>query len=285
MPDPASTAERHASPLADRAAARLSRLGATSANALTALALTAAVVLAGLAVVDDETPRTTAAQARPTRLHLLDLSDRARTASRSTSRTLAATEPPQTATRADQSLDATTYRSAAAVAEAERRARAHARRLARIAAAKAAAEARRVARITAARAAREAARREAAARAAQEAAEEARAAAAQAAAATAPGTLRDMARREMLAFGFGAEQWPSLDRLIMRESGWNPRAANASSGAYGLPQALPGSKMAAVGSDWRTNPVTQVRWMLSYIAGRYGTPQAAWAHSESSGWY
>jgi hypothetical protein len=60
---------------------------------------------------------------------------------------------------------------------------------------------------------------------------------------------------------------------------------NPSSGAYGIPQALPGGKMASAGGDWRTNPATQIRWGLSYIASTYGTPCGAWAHSQSHGWY
>jgi hypothetical protein len=83
----------------------------------------------------------------------------------------------------------------------------------------------------------------------------------------------------------GASQFGCLDSLFNRESGWNPSAANPSSGAYGIPQALPGSKMASAGSDWRTNPYTQVRWGVSYIKSRYGTPCSAWAHSQSVGWY
>lgn len=83
----------------------------------------------------------------------------------------------------------------------------------------------------------------------------------------------------------GQGQFGCLDSLFNRESGWNPSAANPSSGAYGIPQALPGSKMASAGSDWRTNPYTQVRWGVSYIKSRYGTPCSAWAHSQSVGWY
>jgi hypothetical protein len=71
----------------------------------------------------------------------------------------------------------------------------------------------------------------------------------------------------------------------MRESGWRWNADNPNSSAYGIPQALPGSKMAAAGADWRTNPATQIRWGLSYIAGRYGTPIQALAHSNAKGWY
>ena len=83
----------------------------------------------------------------------------------------------------------------------------------------------------------------------------------------------------------GAEQFPCLDRLWTRESNWRHTATNQASGAYGIPQALPGSKMASAGPDWRSNPMTQVRWGVSYIKRRYGSPCAAWAHSEAVGWY
>lgn len=181
--------------------------------------------------------------------------------------------------------DANVHRVAVLVELAEQRAAAQARREAE---ARAAAKA---------LAAREAAAREAKAqaRAARiEARQQARVEASAAAEAvevvdqTEPvtaGSLREMAMREMLAYGFAADQWSYLDRLVMRESGWNPQAQNPSSGAYGLPQSLPGSKMASEGADWRTNPTTQIRWMLGYIAGRYGNPEAAWAHSENIGWY
>jgi len=91
--------------------------------------------------------------------------------------------------------------------------------------------------------------------------------------------------------GWGASQFNCLNLLWNRESQWNYRAANPSSSAYGIPQALaapggaPGSKMASAGADWRTNPVTQIKWGLDYIADRYGTPCGAWGHSESVGWY
>ncbi len=83
----------------------------------------------------------------------------------------------------------------------------------------------------------------------------------------------------------GQGQFGCLDSLFNRESGWSSSATNPSSGAYGIPQALPGSKMASAGSDWRTNPYTQVRWGVSYIKSRYGTPCNAWAHSQGTGWY
>lgn len=86
-------------------------------------------------------------------------------------------------------------------------------------------------------------------------------------------------------YGWTGLQFSCLDRLWTRESRWNYRAQNPSSGAYGIPQALPGSKMASYGSDWRTNPVTQIKWGLSYIKSRYGSPCSAWGHSESYGWY
>ena len=89
----------------------------------------------------------------------------------------------------------------------------------------------------------------------------------------------------MLSAGFGIDQFPCLDKLFTRESGWNYKASNDSSGAYGIPQALPGSKMASAGDDWETNPATQIKWGLSYIEGRYNTPCNAWSHSEDTGWY
>ncbi|MFE6305460.1 lytic transglycosylase domain-containing protein [Nocardiopsis sp. NPDC057823] len=88
-----------------------------------------------------------------------------------------------------------------------------------------------------------------------------------------------------------AEGWPEseftdcLQPLWQKESNWNHLAENPSSGAYGIPQALPGSKMASHGSDWQTNPATQIAWGIDYIKGRYGTPCGAWAHSQSVGWY
>jgi NlpC/P60 family/Transglycosylase SLT domain len=85
--------------------------------------------------------------------------------------------------------------------------------------------------------------------------------------------------------GWGASQWPYLDALWERESGWQVNATNPRSGAYGITQALPAGKMASAGSDWRTNPDTQIDWGISYILARYGTPQEAWAHEIQFGWY
>ena len=100
-----------------------------------------------------------------------------------------------------------------------------------------------------------------------------------------PGTNRALGYQLLLDFGFDEEQWRYLDALWHRESGWNHLAENPSSGAYGIPQSLPAAKMSVVGPDWRTNPETQIRWGLAYIAARYGTPEKAWAHSERVGWY
>ena len=100
-----------------------------------------------------------------------------------------------------------------------------------------------------------------------------------------PDSNRGLGYRLMQQFGFAADQWQYLDALWQRESGWNHVAENPSSGAYGIPQSLPGSKMATVAPDWRTNPETQITWGLAYIAARYGNPEGAWAHSERVGWY
>ncbi|WP_438867771.1 lytic transglycosylase domain-containing protein [Paractinoplanes ferrugineus] len=88
-----------------------------------------------------------------------------------------------------------------------------------------------------------------------------------------------------LEAGFGLDQFPCLDKLFKKESGWNYRAENRGSGAYGIPQALPGKKMASKGADWKTNPATQIKWGLSYIKGKYDTPCKAWAYSERENSY
>ncbi|WP_285570936.1 lytic transglycosylase domain-containing protein [Actinoallomurus iriomotensis] len=85
--------------------------------------------------------------------------------------------------------------------------------------------------------------------------------------------------------GWSDRQWRCLDRLWTRESNWNHLARNRSSGAYGIPQALPATKMRSAGDDWRSSAATQIKWGLGYIARRYGTPCAAWGHAEAAGWY
>ncbi|MEU4220679.1 lytic transglycosylase domain-containing protein [Actinoplanes sp. NPDC026623] len=85
----------------------------------------------------------------------------------------------------------------------------------------------------------------------------------------------------MLEAGFGIAEFPCLNNLFNKESGWNHRAANPS-GAYGIPQAFPGSKMASVADDWKTNPATQIKWGLGYVRGKYQTPCGAWSHWQSA---
>ena len=91
--------------------------------------------------------------------------------------------------------------------------------------------------------------------------------------------------RLLSSYGFSTRQMPALDQLWTHESNWRHTASNPSSGAYGIPQALPGSKMGSVASDWRTNPTTQIRWGLGYIKQVYRTPASAWAHFQSHNWY
>jgi hypothetical protein len=82
-----------------------------------------------------------------------------------------------------------------------------------------------------------------------------------------------------------AQQFECLTLLWNAESGWNYKAHNRSSGAYGIPQSLPANKMRSAGADYLTNPETQIRWGLSYIANRYQTPCGAWAHFKRTNWY
>jgi hypothetical protein len=89
----------------------------------------------------------------------------------------------------------------------------------------------------------------------------------------------------MLDAGFPISQFPCLERLWTKESGWNHRAKNPGSGAYGIPQAYPGDKMGSVAADWKTNPATQIKWGLGYIKGRYDTPCGAWSHFQNNGSY
>jgi hypothetical protein len=98
------------------------------------------------------------------------------------------------------------------------------------------------------------------------------------------GSPRQIAR-QILASAGRPGQFSCLDSLWARESGWNVYAQNPGSGAYGIPQALPGPKMASAGPDWQTNAATQIRWGLSYIDSTYGSPCAAWSHEQSTGWY
>jgi hypothetical protein len=89
----------------------------------------------------------------------------------------------------------------------------------------------------------------------------------------------------LLDEGFALSQMPCLDKMWTNESGWRTNAENPSSGAYGIPQALPASKMSVYGSDYRTNPTPQIKWGLNYIKGRYSTPCGAWSFWQAHGWY
>ncbi|WP_043631361.1 transglycosylase SLT domain-containing protein [Nonomuraea candida] len=108
--------------------------------------------------------------------------------------------------------------------------------------------------------------------------------AAQAQSSQSSGRNKALAKPMAASRGWDGAQFTCLVRLWARESGWNHRAANGS-GAYGIPQALPGHKMASSGSDWRTNPRTQIKWGLGYIKQRYSSPCRAWGHFQSHRWY
>ena len=137
-------------------------------------------------------------------------------------------------------------------------------------------------------AARRAAARKAAAAAAAAAAQQAAEQQAQQAPAPAPvpaGSAQQIAAGMLGSYGWSSSQFSCLVSLWNVESGWNVTAANPSSGAYGIPQALPGSKMASAGPDWQTDAATQIRWGLGYIKSIYGSPCGAWAHEQADGWY
>jgi hypothetical protein len=97
---------------------------------------------------------------------------------------------------------------------------------------------------------------------------------------------REIARQIMAnKFSWGSGEFRCYDSLIKSESMWRIDATNPSSGAYGIPQALPGTKMASEGEDWQTNPATQVVWGLKYVQSRYGTPCNAWSFKQGHNWY
>ena len=102
---------------------------------------------------------------------------------------------------------------------------------------------------------------------------------------TNPSEAQALGRQMMVSAGFSDSEWPCLYNLWMRESGWRTTAGNTSSGAYGIPQSLPASKMGSHGADYLTSASTQISWGLSYIKGRYSTPCGAWGAFQSKGWY
>jgi hypothetical protein len=99
------------------------------------------------------------------------------------------------------------------------------------------------------------------------------------------GSPQQIAEAMLGSFGWSSSQFSCLDPLWEHESGWSVTAYNAGSGAYGIPQALPGSRMASAGPSWQTNAATQIRWGLEYIKGTYGSPCTAWDHEQATGWY
>jgi hypothetical protein len=96
---------------------------------------------------------------------------------------------------------------------------------------------------------------------------------------------KTLARALMPEFGLSSSEFGCLDNIWSQESGWNVRADNPSSSAYGIPQALPGSKMSSAGPNWESNPETQIRWGLGYIRDRYGSACSAWSYKQGAGWY
>jgi hypothetical protein len=130
-----------------------------------------------------------------------------------------------------------------------------------------------------------AAKAAAARRAAQSAATTAPAASQPAPAAQPQGDPQQIAQGMLSSFGWSSSQFSCLQPLWNTESGWSVSASNPSSGAYGIPQALPGSKMASAGPDWQTSAATQIRWGLGYIKSTYGSPCSAWSHEQAYGWY
>ncbi len=98
------------------------------------------------------------------------------------------------------------------------------------------------------------------------------------------GTAEAIAEGLLPAYGFSTDQWGCLYQIWEHESGWDATAENPS-GAYGIPQALPGDKMASAGPDWQTDATTQIKWGLGYIQSVYGTPCDAWAFWQANGWY
>jgi hypothetical protein len=101
----------------------------------------------------------------------------------------------------------------------------------------------------------------------------------------AAGSPQSIAQSMLKSFGWSSSQFSCLEPLWEHESGWSVTASNPSTGAYGIPQAAPGAKMASAGPDWQTNASTQIKWGLGYIKDTYGSPCAAWSHEQADGWY
>jgi hypothetical protein len=99
------------------------------------------------------------------------------------------------------------------------------------------------------------------------------------------GSPQQIAQGLLGSFGWSSSQFACLNPLWEHESGWSVTAENAASGAYGIPQATPGSRMSSAGPDWQTNATTQIKWGLQYIKSTYGSPCAAYSHEQATGWY
>ena len=99
------------------------------------------------------------------------------------------------------------------------------------------------------------------------------------------GSPQQIAQGLLSSFSWSASQFACLNPLWQHESGWSVSAQNAGSGAYGIPQAMPGSRMASAGPNWQTSATTQIKWGLQYIKSTYGSPCAAWSHEQATGWY
>jgi hypothetical protein len=104
-------------------------------------------------------------------------------------------------------------------------------------------------------------------------------------AATLSGSPQQIAQGMLGQFGWSGSQFSCLQPLWAQESGWSVTASNPGSGAYGIPQALPGGRMAGAGPDWQSDAATQIRWGLRYIQDTYGSPCGAWSHEQADGWY
>lgn len=102
---------------------------------------------------------------------------------------------------------------------------------------------------------------------------------------TSTASNRALGAKLVASHGWSKAEFKCVDSIFTRESSWRTNAQNKSSGAYGIPQALPAKKLASAGKDWRTNPSTQIKWGLGYIKSRYGTPCKAWSTWQKQHWY
>jgi Transglycosylase SLT domain len=221
-----------------------------------AAAVTIVAVASGVAAAATEGPASKAASSRPATRVAVDSSSLAESA-------LQLSQARAHVVKVELRKRGAEARRAAARAAARRRAAAAARRAAQLAAARQAQQQQQE----------------------QQEQQEQQPSAAPSNSATPSGSPQQIAMGMLGSFGWSSSEFSCLQSLWNAESGWNPTASNPTSGAYGIPQALPGSKMASAGADWQTNPATQIRWGLGYIKSTYGSPCAAWSHFQSAGSY